>query len=302
MRATTNVWLLLALAACWSPSFLFIKYGLTGFPPLTMTALRVGLGALLLYLVLRARGVRLPPIGRAWGRYVLIGFLFNTLPFALFAYGELHADSTMAAILNGSTPIFTLLLAHRFLHDERAQRSSVAGVLIGFAGMGLLFAPRLVDYLARGQGGAELLGLAAFTTAAFSYGVGGVFSRARLRGQPPMVAATCQLLCATAMLAPPALVLDRPWTLAPGVAAWAGVLALAAIGTALAYRIYYRLLETATATFISTVTYIMPPVGVALGMVFLGERPGLHELAGCAFIVAAVMLVNRRPAGNGRTT
>jgi len=288
-----NVWLLLALAACWSPSFLFIKLGLTGFPPLTLAALRVGLGAALLYALLHVRGERLPVSGSAWGRYALMGFLFNAFPFALFAFGEQHADSALAAILNGATPIFTLLLAHRYLHDERAGRASILGVLAGFAGMGLLFAPRLGNFLALGHGGAELLGLAAFVVAALSYGVGGVFSRARMRGGPPMVTATGQLLCATAMLAPAALVFERPWTLAPGPAAWGGALALAVLGTALAYRIYYRLLETATATFISTVTYVMPPIGVILGMVFLDERPGLGAIAGCALIVGAVMLVNR---------
>lgn len=296
MAPSRNVWLLLALAVCWSPSFLFIKLGLTGFPPLTLTALRVGLGGALVYAVMRGSGARLPAFGPVWGRYALMGFLFNAFPFVLFAFGEQRADSAVAAILNGATPIFTLLLAHRFLHDERAGRASVLGVLAGFAGMGLLFAPGLVGFLAHGHGGAELLGLAAFVVAALSYGAGGVFARARMRGNAPMVSATGQLLCATGMLLPAALVFDRPWTLAPGAAAWGGALALAVLGTALAYRIYYRLLETATATFISTVTYIMPPAGLALGMIFLGERPGLNAVAGCVLIVGAVMMVNRAQA------
>ena len=286
-----NVLLLLLLAACWSPSFLFIKIGLASVPPFTLTAMRVALGGLLLYVMLVARGRALPRDWKTWKLFLFMGFFANALPFSLFSFGELHAESGAAAVINGTTPLFTVVLAHLFIAEERLDTRALAGVVVGFAGVAVMFYPQIVGLVRGGGGAGTLLGLGAFAAAACSYGVSIVHSRRHLRGLPPNVAPAAQLLCATALLAPLA-VLERPWEADMSAGSLAAVGALAVLGTAVAYRVYYRLIETASATFVSLVTYIMPPAGVVLGIVFLAERPGWEAAAGCALILGGVMLVN----------
>ncbi|MFQ5577603.1 MAG: DMT family transporter [Anaerolineae bacterium] len=286
----TNWLWLLVLAALWSPSFLFIKVALQDVPPLTLASARLTLAAVILYVVLRLNGQNLPKSWAVWRKFFFMGFFANALPFALFSIGELVADSGMAAILNGTTPIFTVILAHLFISDERLTAQKIGGVLVGFVGIVLLFLPQVGGGAPlKGAGG---LGLLAFTIAAISYGVGIVYARHNLRGLPPLVGPTTQLMMASAYLLPVALLVERPFHLSPGMPALGSVLALAVFGTALAFIIYYRLIERASATFLSLVTYILPPAGVALGVIFLNEAPGWNALAGCFLIVLGVMVVN----------
>lgn len=286
-----NVVMLLVLAVCWSPSFLFIKIGLASIPPITLTALRVTLGGVILYGMLMARGRALPRDWTTWKRFLVMGLFANALPFALFSLGERHTDSGAAAIINGTTPLFTVLLAHLLIAEERLSAGAAVGVAVGFAGVAVMYIPQVVVLVRETGRPEELLGLLAFTGAAFSYGVSIVHSRRHLRGLPPNVGPAGQLLCAAALLVPVAA-FERPWQAEISAGSLAAVGALAVLGTALAYRVYYRLIESASATFVSLVTYVMPPAGVVLGMVFLGERPGWEAAAGCALIVAGVMLVN----------
>lgn len=275
------LWLLL-LATLWAPSFLFIKIGLADFPPLT-------LAAILLYLVLRAGGQNLPRSWRLWQKFLVMGFFGNALPFALFSVGELYADSGLAAILNGATPLFTVILAHFYLSDEHLTPQKLGGVLLGFAGLLLIFLPEIGGDWQRQQ---TLWGIAAFTLASASYGLAIVFARRNLRGLPPLLAPTVQLTVASLYLLPVALLVERPFQLTPGWPALGSVLALALFGTAAAFVVYYRLVEKASATFLSLVTYILPPAGVVLGVVVLGEKPGWNALAGCLLIIVGVMGVN----------
>jgi drug/metabolite transporter (DMT)-like permease len=285
----TNWLLLLFLAALWSPSFLLIKIGLEDFPPLTLATTRVLVAAVILYAVLRARGQEFPRRWSIWRKFLVMGFFSNAFPFAMFSLGELYADSGLAAILNGTTPIFTVVLAHLFIGDERLTPQKVSGVLLGFGGILFLFLPEL----RRGfQGQNVVLGLTAFTLAAASYGVAMVYVRRNLRGLPPLVAPTTQLTVAAAYLLPVALLLERPFDLSPGLPAISAVLALAVFGTAMAFVVYYQLVERVSATFLSLVTYILPPIGLLLGAVFLAERPGRNAVVGCLFIIFGLMVVN----------
>lgn len=291
----SNLFLLLILSVLWGPSFLFIKVAVEDFPPLTLVAIRLTLAALLLFGFLRMSGRTLPSGWSFWGKFIVMGFFANALPFVLFSFGEQFTDSGVASILNGTTPIFTVVLAHFFVPDERLTVNRLSGVLIGFAGIGLIFLPDLLSLLS-GEGlrsAAQMLGMLAFITASASYGVGMVYSRMKLRGLPPLVGPAAQLICSAAMVVPVALIVDRPFSLTPGLPAVLSAGILGIFGTAAAYLVFYRMLDTAGPTFISLVTYLLPPFGLVLGIIFLAERPGWYSFAGLALILLGVMQVNQ---------
>jgi drug/metabolite transporter (DMT)-like permease len=281
------LWLLL-LASLWGPSFIFIKIAGEDIPPLTLVLGRVGVAALVLYIVLRLQGRNLPRFGPVWKHFAVAALVQSALPFALFNWGELHIDSALAAILNGTTPLFTILFAHFLITDERITPAKIGGILVGFGGLLLLIAPSLFDGVH-----ATTWGLLAITMACVSYGIAIVYARLHLRGLPPLVAPASQLLLASLYMLPLSLLVDRPWSLSmPSLAAIASVLALGVLGTALAFVIYYMLIDNTSATYVSTVTYVVPVFGVALGVLVLGEQLHWTAYAGCLLILTGVMIVN----------
>lgn len=289
-----NLFLLLLLSSLWGPSFLFIKIAVVDFPPMTLVAIRLSVAAVILYAILRLSGRTLPMDWAFWRKFLIMGFFANAFPFTLFSFGEQFADSGAASILNGATPIFTVLIAHFFIFDERLTGARLGGVLIGFVGILLIFFPDF-QALLRGeglQGGMATLGLLSFIGAAACYGVAIVYGRLKLRGLPPLVGPAAQLICSSALILPFSLFFDRPFSLSPGWPAIGAALVLGVFGTAFAYLVYYRLVDSAGATFISLVTYLLPPIGVILGIAFLNEQPGWYSLAGLALIIAGVMVVN----------
>ncbi len=281
------LWLAL-LAAVWGPSFIFIKIAVGEVPPITLAASRVALAALLLYLVLRLQGRNLPGFGPIWKHFAIMGFVSNALPFVLFSWGEQYIDSALAAILNGTTPIFTILLAHFVFADDRISPTKMMGVLLGFGGLVILILPSLFDGVR-----ATTWGLLGITVAASSYAVAIVYSRKNLRGLPPMVAPTAQLTMAAVYLVPLSLLVDAPYALPlPSWQALAALFALSVVGTGIGFVIYYRLLEGNSATYLSMVTYLMPVVGIILGVLVLGELLSWNAYAGCALILLGIMTVN----------
>ncbi|MBE7550164.1 MAG: EamA family transporter [Anaerolineales bacterium] len=283
-----NFLLLLVLAALWGPSFLFIKVAVAEIPPLTIVLGRVGIGGLLLYAILRLQGRNLPPLGRVWLHFAFAAIVQNAIPFLLFGWGEQYIDSALAAILNGTTPLFTLLLAHMFTSDDRLTPTKTLGTFIGFSGLALLIGPSLL-----GGVKATTWGLIAVAVASLCYGIAIVYGRRNLRGLPPMVAPTAQLLLATLFMLPLSLVLEQPFNLpAPSWPALGSLLALGAFGTGLAFVVYYRIMEQTSATYVSMVTYLVPIFGVILGVVILNEQLGWNAYLGCALILLGVMIVN----------
>jgi drug/metabolite transporter (DMT)-like permease len=267
---------------------MFIKVAVQGIPPLTLVAGRVGLAAILLYLVLRLQGRHLPGFGPIWKHFAVVGLFSNALPFVLFSWGEIYIDSAAAAILNGTTPLFTIVLAHFFVDDDRMTPLKLMGTLLGFGGLVLLIAPSLFQGVQ-----ATTLGLIAVSVAAFSYGVAIVYTRNHLRGLPPLVGPTAQLTVATVYILPLSLLIEQPFNLpAPSLASLGSLLGLAVIGTALAFVLYYYLLERTSATNVSMVTYLVPVIGLVLGVVILNEQPGWNAYAGCGLILGGVMIVN----------
>lgn len=281
------LWLLF-LAALWGPSFLFIKVGVGDIPPLTLMMGRVGIAGILLYLILRVQGRNLLPFGRVWRHLAVVALVQNAIPFVLFAWGEQYIDSALAAILNGTTPLFTLLLAHLFTSDDRLTPTKAVGTLVGFSGLLILIGPSLFTGVR-----ATTMGLLAVTFAAACYGVAIIYTRRHLRGLPPLVAPTTQLLLAALFLLPLSVVIEQPFHLsAPSWPALGSLLALSILGTALAFVVYYRLLEQVSATYLSMSTYLVPVFGVILGVLVLDERLGWNSYVGCTLILAGVMIVN----------
>lgn len=283
-----NLGLLILLASLWGPSFLFIKVAVQDIPPLTLALGRVIIGAALLLAVLRWRRQPLSRSRSTWRALAVVALLHNALPFVLFGWGEQYIDSALASILNGTTPLFTIVLAHFLVPGDRLTPAKLAGVLIGFAGLVVLTLPTFRDGI---QG--TTWGILAVAAAAASYGIAIVYTRNHLRGLPPLVAPASQLALATLYLLPLTLLIDQPWRLpAPSPAALASMLALGVLGTGLAFVVYYRLLETAEPTYVSMVTYVIPVFGVILGVVVLGERLSWYSLAGFGLILLGVMIVN----------
>jgi drug/metabolite transporter (DMT)-like permease len=275
---------LTTLGAIWGSSFLLIKLALEGFAPLQIVAARMALGAGVLILLVAARGRALPRRGDTWRALAFMAVVANILPFFLIAWGEERIDSGLAAILNSTTPLFTALLAAVLLHGERSGAVRSAGILLGFVGVGTIVG---ID----AEPG-SLAGELAVVLASLSYAVGFVYARRRLthREHSPLELSAAQLLLGTAVIIPvssaslPAHmpVFDATPVLALG--------ALGAVGTGLAYIIYYRLIHDVGATTASFVTYLIPLFGVFLGWIVLDERLGWNALAGAVMIIAGIAI------------
>jgi drug/metabolite transporter (DMT)-like permease len=286
-------WLLLvALAALWGGSFFFAKIAVRDLPPLALVLARVAVAALALHVVVLASGRRMPSSPAAWRAFLGMGLLNNVVPFALIFWGQTRIASGLASILNATTPLFTLVVAHLLLPDERLDRRKVAGVLTGLAGVAVILGP---DVLRRATAG--LAGQAAVLGAAISYAFAGAFGRRFKRmGLPPLVTACGQVTASTALLVPVVLIAAPPWRIpAPSAATWGAVLALGLACTALAYVIFFRILAVAGAANVMLVTLLVPVSAILLGAAFLGERLAPRHLAGMAVIALALAVIDGRP-------
>jgi drug/metabolite transporter (DMT)-like permease len=275
------------LAFVWGWSFLFIKVAVGGMTPSTVAATRVALGMVVLLGVMRARGLRLPT-GRTWWRhFTVVAVTGSAVPFTLLAWGERHISSALTAVLNASTPLFAALFVAAAL-GERLRGRQWGGLALGFAGVGI----------AAGVGGADLAGSslggeAAAVGAAACYGVAMTYTKAHLVSIPPLVAATGQLVMGTVLLTPVALAttLDQGISLTPRRGA--AIILLGAFGTGVAYVLFYRAIADLGPTVASTVTYLVPVVAVAVGVLFLHEDFHLRLVLGGALTVGGIALLNR---------
>ncbi len=253
---TAREWSLLALLSLlWGGSFFFVGVAVRELPPLTLVALRVGLAAALLWASAPLIGVSAPKSRKAVAALALLGLGNNALPFALIAWGQMHLPSGLASILNAATPLFTVIAAHLLTAEERLSGLKLAGTAAGMAGVAWLIGPDALW-------GKSVNVLAEFAVllAALSYAFSAIFARRMpaLRLKPIDVAAG-QATAATVLLAPLALIFDRPWTLPePSVAVIASVLAIAGLSTALAYVVYFRIVAGAGATNVALVTFSGP--------------------------------------------
>jgi drug/metabolite transporter (DMT)-like permease len=282
----TSVKRLVLLAGIWGWSFLFIKVAVAGMTASTVAGLRVGLGAAVLLGVVRARGLRLP-VGREWCRHFLVVALVGSaMPFTLLAWGEQHISSALSAVLNASTPLFAALFA-RLLLGDRLRAVQMAGLALGFAGVAVA-ANLDVDDLTRSALGGELAAI----VAGAGYGLAFAYTRRHLTTIPPIVAAAGQLLTATLLLAPLALVTSVRQGLRPTPTRVAAIVLLGVLGTGVAYVLSYRLIADVGPTRASLVTYLIPIMAVAVGVLFLEETFSIRLVVGAGLTIAGIALLN----------
>lgn len=280
--------LLIVLALLWGPTFLFVKVAVVEIPPLTLVAARVSLAAVTLYVILKVQGRTLPRFGATWKHFAVAGLLFNALPYLLLSWGQQYIDSALAAMLIGTNPIFTMILAHLFMANDQFTPAKGSGVVLAFGGLLLLLAPALLE-----GAQATTWGLLAATGAAACYAIATVYGKIHLRGLPPLVGPTAQLIMASIYLLPLSLLIEQPYALPmPSWPALSSMLLLAIPSTALAFIIYYRAQEIASPTSLSMITYMVPVVAMVLGVVVLDEQLGWNAYLGFGLIIAGLMIVN----------
>lgn len=282
--------ILLALSVLWGGSFFFLAVALRELPPITIMLLRVSLGALPLLLFQIFRREALPADPRIWGMFVVLGLLNNALPFVLYAFAQLRIESGLASILNATTPLWGVLVAHFLTRDERATPGKIAGVLLGFGGVAAMIG-------AGTRLGGEALAILMCLGATLSYAFAAVYARRfRPLGIPPLTVATGQLIGASLLLLPLSLVLERPWAIAPPSAeTWAAIAGFALICTSFAYWLYFRLLASAGATNALLVTFLIPVTAILLGALVLGEKLEPRHYAGMALIALGLTAIDGRP-------
>lgn len=284
--------LLLALSLLWGGSFFFNAVAVAALPVLTIVAVRVTLAAAILGAALAALGGLPPARARVWGALAVMAVLNNVAPFSLIVWGQQTLPSGVAAILNATTPLFTVLLAGMLTRDEPFTAARLVGAATGFFGVAVLIGPSALSEAGRAVA-AELACLAA----AVSYALSGIFGRRfRAMGLAPATVAAGQLAVASAILLPLAVAVDRPWTLPiPGPGVIAALVCLAALSTALAYLLFFRLLAAAGATNTSLVTLLVPVSAILLGASLLGETLAPRHLVGLGLIGLGLAAIDGRP-------
>lgn len=283
-----RVWLwLLSLSVLWGGSFFFAKVAVGELGPFTVVFARVSLAALALALVVPLRH------DAPWPAYFAMGFLNNALPFSLIFWGQTEIGSGLASILNATTPLFTLVVAHVLTADEKIDRTKVAALTVGLLGVVVLIGPSTL------VGSSTLWGQVACLAAALSYAFAGIYGRRfRRMAIAPAEAAAGQLTASTALILPIMLVVDRPWMLPPpSLTVWLALGALALLSTALAYVLYFRILAAAGATVLLLVTFLIPVPAILLGAMVLGEQLEPRHYAGMALIGLGLAIIDGRIAG-----
>ena len=278
-----------ALATVWGGSFFLVEIALNHVPPLTITLHRVAWALPVLFLVIRLRGIAIPRSPRIWGAYLVMGALNNAIPFSLIFWGQTRIDSGLAAILNGTTAVFAAVVAGLVLADEPLTPRKIIGALFGLAGVAAVMGPGALA----GLDPANLAQLA-ILGAALSYAFASVWGRAMLSGTPPEMNALGMLTGSTLLMLPLVLLTDGAPTLALPLEAWAALLALSTLSTALAYLLYFGILARAGAANLMLVTLMIPPVAVALGAGLLGERLSPGAIAGFALIALGLLVTDGR--------
>jgi len=281
---------ILLLAFLWGPSFLFIKIAVVELPPITLVALRIGFSALLLLAILKYQKIPFPRDFKLWKQCFFMGIVASSLPFVLFSLSLQHIDSILTSLINGTTPITTIILANYFLKDERFTFNRLFGVLLGFSGFLVLFLPTILT----GDASSDSFGMACSLGASFCYAIGMVYARKNIKApKEPLVLPTLQLFTSLIYLIPLALFIDPPFNpKAISLTVWTSIAALGFLGTAFAFIVYYKIIMKYGATALSTVTYILPLFSITLGVLFLEESLSLQFCIATMLILLGTMVAN----------
>jgi len=283
--------LLLLLATVWGASYTFIKLGVASIPPVTLIASRTVIAGAVLLAIMAVRGIAMPRDGQTWRRFLIQAAINSAIPFTLIAWAEKTVDAGLATILNSTSPIFAFLLTLTMTRHEPATLAKLFGVAMGLLGICLVIG---VDAL--GGLGHNVVAQLAIVFATICYAGAAVFGR-HFRALHPLVPAAGSMVCGAALLIPFSLILEKPWTLTPSASSVAALLGLALISTAFAFVLYFRLIQTLGSIGVTAQAYLRVPIGVLLGVVFLGESLSVAAAIGLVCIVLGVAAMVRKPAG-----
>jgi drug/metabolite transporter (DMT)-like permease len=291
LTMTASDWLLLiVLSTFWGGSFFFAEIAVREIPPLTLALGRCAIAAAVLLVYVKASGLELPKGRAVWRSLLVLAVLNTVLPFTLIFWGQTHITSGLAAILNATAPLFSILLAHFATADDKLTGRRMFGVAIGFLGVIIVIGVDALRDL-----GVQTLAQIAIVLAAMFYAMAGVYGR-RFKSYPPAVIAASILMLGAAMLLPLAAYAERPWTLpTPSLAALACMVGLAVISTAFAFLIYFRVLARAGAVNLQLVAYLIPVSAILLGVGFLGETLEWRHMVGMAVIAIGLAAIDGRP-------
>ena len=276
---------LVLLSFLWGGSFTLIKIAVETVPPATMVTARVAIGALLLMLLAKMRGIEFPKAPAIWGAFTIQGILQSALPFTLISWGEKHIDSGLAGLLNSTPPLFAFLVTYFILREGSDVLRKSIGVATGFAGVIVILGP---DILAGASH--SVLGQLAVTGASLSYAIAAIHAR-RFANQPALLTAACSMVMATMLMLPLSLYFDQPWTLAPSAEAIWSILGLGVFSTAVAMVIYFRLVRTIGTLGVTSGSYLRAGFGVMLGVLLLNEELSFDLALGLALIFLGVAIV-----------
>jgi drug/metabolite transporter (DMT)-like permease len=299
-RSNRIDWLLFfALGFIWGSSYLFIKLAVDDFGTFTLVALRLVVGAALLWTVVRLAHQPLPRERRIYGHLLVMAIINITIPFLLITWAEQSVESSLAAILTSPVPLFAIVLSAIFLADEPMRVNGLIGLIVGFVGVVIVTSRGLTG------AGSSITGEIALLGAAFSYAAGAVYSRRNVRGLAPMIPAVFQVTFAAIITGTIAVLFEHPWTATPDTQAIFSILWLGILGSGVAYLFVFRLFAHWGATRTTLVAYLLPVVGIVLGSLVLDEAIDGRLIAGTALIIAGVFLVNskfgrRRVYGRGQ--
>jgi drug/metabolite transporter (DMT)-like permease len=279
--------LLLALVAMWGSAFMLTGIAVRGFSPTALVTIRLGIAAVLLTVLVTVRGQRLPRTRRFWLFCLAISLAGNCVPFWLISFGQQRIDSGLAGILMGVMPLTTMVLAHFFVRGERLNRTKALGFAVGFVGLVTLIGPEALMEL-RGQGRA-LLSQLAVLGGAVCYAVNTIVARHRPPSDP-LVAAAGVMLAGSAIMLPIGGAPASADLVGAPAAALAAMLALSIVATAIATVVFLRLVATAGPSFTSFINYLIPVWALLMGVLFLGEEPGVRVVIALALILSGIAL------------
>lgn len=290
---TRDLVLLLTLSTLWGASYTFIKIGVETIPPVTFIAARTLIAGSILIGILRLRGLALPRDPAVWRRFLLQACLNSVVPFTLIAWAEQTVDAGLATILNSTTPIFTFLLTVLITRHEPVTGRKMFGVAAGLTGICLIIGVEALEGVGR-----DLWSQLAILLASLAYGGAAIFGK-NFKGLDPMMPAAGSMISGAIILVPVSLLVDRPWTLSPSTDSLLALLGLSVFSTALAFAIFFRLIQTLGSVGTTSQAYLRVPIGVGIGVVFLGETVSQTAWIGLACViagVAAMTLPGRRQA------
>lgn len=286
--------LLLLLATLWGASYTFIRVAVGGIPPLTLIAARTLIAGSLLLAWMRARNISMPRDRAFWRRVLVQALLNSVVPFTLIAWAEQSVEAGLATILNSTSPVFAFVATWLITRHEQVTRRKLFGVIAGVAGICLIVGTSAFHGL-----GNQLVPQLAIVVATACYAGAAIYSGS-FRDLSPVIPAAGSMLLGAALLIPASLLVDHPWTIRPSLSSLAALVALSVFSTALAFVVYFRLVQTIGSVATTAQAYLRVPIGVAIGVAFLGESLTTTAWAGliCVVIgVAAMTIPQRRGAG-----